>query len=464
MRVSYPNYNRSIANLVSNIMNEFGLDPSYSVLKDVKRLLEYDYTNVILIVYENLCVNDFIDVSPNSFLGEHRMKNMTKAFPTSLKDTINVLETGRVFRKDDSIDIINRINSEDKYCAYGIFPKGLGAYSTREEMFERIINLSENDGKKFIYAYCDGECNDIEMINSELENLGDNIEDSIVLITSTGCNKVGNMEGMDINNYPEFLEILDDYSYLNSRTMLVTCQDEEKLVDNFNKYLSVDFKLLTMKDLEDKRLLTDELDNFDFDYIIVGRKEKYFLNSGYTDYDGGIVQDEVDIPLFYICRKKKEENFVVRQVTEKDYEDFLKLVQSVQEKNSIERKDIFRKKRIVTRSEMLDLSSRHGGKKSFVYVYNDRILGYIMCEIISFQGDIVYEERSVLRITDIYVLEEFRRRGVGRKLYEEVLKYGKKLHVNLLEFFIWDFNVEVVEFIKSLNMKRLNSCYEIKLK
>ena len=464
MRVSYPNYNRAITNLVSNIMNEFEMDSSYSVLKDVKRLLDYNYTNVILIIYEDLCVNDFININPNSFLGKHRLRNMTKSFPTSLKNTINVLETGNVFRKDDSIDIIKKINSDGKYCAYGIFPEGLGAYSTREEMFERIINLSLNDGKKFIYAYYDGKCSDVEVINSELEMLGDNLEDSIVLITSTGHNKVGNMEGLDINNYPELLEILDDYSYLNSRTMLVTCKDEEKLVDNFDKYLSVDFKLLTMKDLEDKRLLTDELDNFDFDYIIVGRKEKYFLNSGYTDLDGGIVQDEVDIPLFCICRKKKEENFVVRQVTEKDYEDFLKLVQIVQEKNSVERKDIFRKNRIVTRNEMLDLSSRHSGKKSFVYVYNDKILGYIMCEIISFQGDVVYEERSVLRITDIYVLEEYRRHGIGKKLYEEVLKYGKKLHVNLLEFFIWDFNVEVVAFIKSLNMERLNSCYELKLK
>ena len=86
-----------------------------------------------------------------------------------------------------------------------------------------------------------------------------------------------------------------------------------------------------------------------------------------------------------------------------------------------------------------------------------------MWEIKPFSNDIHYNRNNIMVFRDVYVLEEYRRCGIATRLYNEALKYAKKLKISRVEFRVWEFDEETLKFINSLHVEKLRSCYEIKI-
>ncbi|MGC8872380.1 MAG: GNAT family N-acetyltransferase, partial [Caldimicrobium sp.] len=63
------------------------------------------------------------------------------------------------------------------------------------------------------------------------------------------------------------------------------------------------------------------------------------------------------------------------------------------------------------------------------------------------------EEERVLEIHEIFVIPEMRGKGIGTRLIEKLLEYGKKKGLKLAELWVGEKNYKAIEFYKTLNFK-----------
>ncbi len=66
--------------------------------------------------------------------------------------------------------------------------------------------------------------------------------------------------------------------------------------------------------------------------------------------------------------------------------------------------------------------------KAFVAVEDNKIVGIVVFKVEQ------WWEGSVILIEDLAVKEDFKKQGIGKKLTDEVEKYGKKKKANLVSF------------------------------
>lgn len=170
------NHKKNMENLLTSITKFFGLDTELVSLSKLNRFFdEEDYKNLIVLSYDCLDLKLFNQfLSQSSFLVQHKLFNITVPKTSDAETT--------------HIDLLNRINGIDGCSAYSVMPFGVGAYSSLEDAFKRIINLSLGDSKKLIYAsfrgfyYPDGE--GIRKINDDCSFLCEKLDNSVILIIS----------------------------------------------------------------------------------------------------------------------------------------------------------------------------------------------------------------------------------------------------------------------------------------
>ena len=127
------------------------------------------------------------------------------------------------------------------------------------------------------------------------------------------------------------------------------------------------------------------------------------------------------------------------------------------------RADLFSSKRKFLEYEFYNYCTKSNGEVCFVYEISEEIVGFIFAKL-KFVRDIdTYTERSYVSIENIYVKEEYRRRGIGTKLYEEVIKYAKSIRIKKVEFTVYEFEDELISFIESLSCKKVSRNYEVNL-
>ncbi len=461
MRVSFPNYKRSLVNFTGSIMKEFGFSSCYSSIKEVDRILQYGYTNVLVLVFDGLRADD-VDfyLKSGSFLVKNQLKNITSVFPSNRDVTLNSLATGEIFLDNNSKkDIISLINDKKDSQAYGVFPSGEGSYKDRSEMYDRIINLTKGSGKKYIYAYC-GDCNDLVVINDEIESLCNKLEDCVVFVTSN-IGRIDKVEGFDLSNYPTFFDMVNDFKYLSNRCMFVSVKNSCEFLTFFDDNFSKMFRLIPLH--EENKFSNDVsiFSNLSYDFAIVSVRNWCF--SFNDDYTGGVSDREMLLPLFAISRKKAKDQGMVRKLGIDDYSDFLGLMDKFQIKRNSIRGDIFRKAHSVTKSEFINLCDGAKGEIVYVYAIEEKVVGFVQFELINSSVDRLYSDRIVVKISKIYVLEQYRRKGIGTQLFEAVLIYSKKVRVDALECLTWSFEEDVQKFLEHFEMKPLNFSYEMKL-
>ncbi|MGC9017961.1 MAG: N-acetyltransferase [Caldimicrobium thiodismutans] len=135
---------------------------------------------------------------------------------------------------------------------------------------------------------------------------------------------------------------------------------------------------------------------------------------------------------------------IIREVSEEDLEafveDYIKAYSDLKEYKYTSKKDI---------------------KNYFKWLYKRDKEGFFVAEvdgkIVGFAaGDanwINSEGEKVLEIHEIFVIPEMRGKGIGTKLIEKLLEYGKKKGLKLAELWVGEKNYKAIEFYKTLNFK-----------
>ena len=365
------NYNECLTNLACSIRKYFDLDCKHNSLDYIDKILdEYKPKNVVTILCDGMGSN-IMDrmLSKDAFLIKNRIKPITTVFPattvaatTSMLTGLNPVETGMlgwdmyykdidktisVFMNtekgdpeekilDEAIDynkkhmirktISKEINEIGLYKGYSLFPFGDKAYSTLDEMYEKIENLCNEDGKKYIYAYdidpdhtmheigCDKpEIKEIlEDINRRIEELSKKITDTIIFVVADHGHY--NVENFFIKDYPDIEECLLRNTSLEPRAVNFFIKpDKKKLFEKlFNKYFGKDFDLYSKEDIIESKLFGDGIENEIFrdalgDYLAIGKTNKTLLYTGSNvlkSQHAGYTDDEILVPLIVIKTDK----------------------------------------------------------------------------------------------------------------------------------------------------------------
>ena len=361
------NYNECLTNLACSIRKYFNLDYKHNTLEYVDKILEeYKPKNVVTILCDGMGSN-IMDraLDKDMFLIKNRIKRITTVFPattvaatTSMMTGLNPVETGMlgwdmyykdldkiitVFLNSEKGDfeykylieadkynikhmirksIDEEINEKSLYKGYSLFPFGENPYSDLDDMFNRIEKLCNEDDKKYVYAYdVDPDhtmheigCNEpeikniIEDINRRVENLSNNISDTIIFVVADHGHH--NVKNLFIKDYPDIEECLLRNTSLEPRAVnfFIKTNKKEIFKDLFNKYFSNDFDLYSKEDVIESKLFGDGEENEIFrdtlgDYLAIGKTDKTLLYNGHIESKSehaGYTDDEILIPLIVV--------------------------------------------------------------------------------------------------------------------------------------------------------------------
>ena len=496
-RYVVPDYKKCIVNFSSSILKQFGLSSCYSTLRKVDQAFkEEEYQNIIVLVYQGLSSN-LLDqcLEESGFFRSHKELDLSSVCPSNSIVTTSSLFYGKSpyehgdlgwnhsdITMEKDFDIIEQINQDTSYSAYGIFPFGVGAYQTRDEAYQRILNLTKHEGKKLIYSYflepgrilkeqgVDSALDCVSSLEQEVKKLFDQVEDSLIFVLSdhgyTSCKPL-----VLKSAYPLIFSFISKMKTVDGRSCSFQVKEgkQEEFRQLFLAELGEKFLLYSKEELLEQSLLGIGDEVYDFssvidDFFAVAIGDFAFCD----DCDsfplmaaGGLTKDEMLLPL--ILLKKKVPREKIRQVEKKDFAILRTLMNRYHLTNVKERSYFFRKVDALQNIEFSTLCSRSAPSRCFVYEIGDQIVAFMEVQLVITEGERLYNKVHCLRIEKVFVFPEYRRLGIATKLYQEAVQYASKVKVKRIEFVVWDFQKEAKDFIESLQSHVLHQTYEIEL-
>ncbi|MBE6338927.1 MAG: GNAT family N-acetyltransferase [Lentimicrobiaceae bacterium] len=151
---------------------------------------------------------------------------------------------------------------------------------------------------------------------------------------------------------------------------------------------------------------------------------------------------------------------MIRKATHNDIPRILELLSQVNDVHADGRPDFFIKgKRKYNEEDLLKIIN-DDTTPVFVCEENDDIKGYAFCVIQDLSRcDNLRPDKS-LYIDDICVDENYRRHGVGKKLYEHVFQFAKEEKCFNITLNVWAKNPGAQAFYESMGMTVQKVCME----
>ncbi len=311
--IKYPNYDRSILSIASSVLNHFGVkDCQHKTLPEFDKLLEKDYKNIIVILFDGLGTSSLnYHLEENDFLRKHYVTDISSVFPsttvaatTSILSGYSPLECGwlgwdlyfeeigenvAVFKNtlQRNGEPAAKYNVAHKYIPYKNVMQRIekvrgrkSAYCVAffskfrirsvEDICKTIYKLSKKRKKKYIYAYWhqpDGAMHghgvtskeahkEILHINSEVEKLCGKLKDSLIIITADHglCDSVN----LFLEDYPKLYDMLKiPPSIEPGRAMSLFIKDglQEEFKNEFNRHFGDSFRLMTKVEVFSENIL-----------------------------------------------------------------------------------------------------------------------------------------------------------------------------------------------------------------
>jgi GNAT superfamily N-acetyltransferase len=101
--------------------------------------------------------------------------------------------------------------------------------------------------------------------------------------------------------------------------------------------------------------------------------------------------------------------------------------------------------------------------KIFVAEDNNEIIGHCFINIHEIKDHHMYHDMVNIEIDNLCVHENYRKKGVGKELFEEVKIYAKNIGAKFIELSVWDFNQNARQFYENLGMKTRIRKMELKI-
>ncbi len=141
------------------------------------------------------------------------------------------------------------------------------------------------------------------------------------------------------------------------------------------------------------------------------------------------------------------EKLIIRRAEKSDIPNILMMIKELAEYEKLLHE-------VVTTEEHLEKVIF--GPQKFVEVLIAELNGALAGQTIFFHNFSTFVGRPGLYIEDLYVRPEFRGKGIGKALLNEVIKLAKDRNCGRVEWVVLDWNQPAIEFYKSIGAKPLN--------
>jgi len=141
----------------------------------------------------------------------------------------------------------------------------------------------------------------------------------------------------------------------------------------------------------------------------------------------------------------------IRSANINDIENIINLLPQAHEIHLKARPDWFKKKPLNLNYIKNIIEAKDG--EIFIAEENDIIIGYCIINIRKYKNHEIFEDMENIEIDEMCVDEKYRKKGIGKKLFDKVKIYGKEINAKNIELMVWDFNKDAINFYEKMGMK-----------
>lgn len=155
---------------------------------------------------------------------------------------------------------------------------------------------------------------------------------------------------------------------------------------------------------------------------------------------------------------------IIKKATLKDYDKFFKLFCEVQDIHNNLYPRIFKKPSKKTMSKKV-FKQYIDDRKSYIFItYDDNSpIGYVYIVIKPKVNTPLQLKSRSIYINQICVTEQFRKKGVAKKLIGQIIKLAKSKNINSIQLDVWGLNEHAQSSFKKLGFEAFNVKMELKV-
>ena len=157
-----------------------------------------------------------------------------------------------------------------------------------------------------------------------------------------------------------------------------------------------------------------------------------------------------------------EEKIIIRKPETVDFQGVHKLMVQVHKLHVNERNDIYKDVDPMDFEEFRTELSNSNNIYLIAELENE-IVGICFSQIKEISNNKIMKNRKILHIENICVDENHQKKGIGKKLYKQIVQLAKEKNIDNIELMVWGFNENAIKFYKNLGMNIKNLKFEQKI-
>ena len=136
-----------------------------------------------------------------------------------------------------------------------------------------------------------------------------------------------------------------------------------------------------------------------------------------------------------------------------DIDKILLLVEQIAKFHSDARPDWIDGKKMPVNYEFIEKCLENNNWRIFVAEEENIIAGFCVVQINEIKEHCILYDMTNIEIQDLCVDERYRKKGIGKKLFENVKLFAKEKNAKFIELSVWEFNQNAKKFYEHLEMK-----------
>ena len=157
-----------------------------------------------------------------------------------------------------------------------------------------------------------------------------------------------------------------------------------------------------------------------------------------------------------------DERIIIRKAKISDFQGIHNLIMQVHKLHVNERNDIYKDVDPMDFEEFRTELSNSNNIYLIAELENE-IVGICFSQIKEISNNKIMKNRKILHIENICVDENHQKKGIGKKLYKQIVQLAKEKNIDNIELMVWGFNENAIKFYKNLGMSVKNLRFEQKI-
>lgn len=158
-------------------------------------------------------------------------------------------------------------------------------------------------------------------------------------------------------------------------------------------------------------------------------------------------------------------NTIMRNAKFSDFNDVNNLMLELHNLHVKNRNDVFKATDSPMKEEYFKDLLNNKDVKLFVIenLENSEILGYSNLKLMNTPNIDIVVKSKYIYIDDFCIKQAYKRKGIGKKLFNFILEYAKQQGVESVQLNVWSFNEDAIEFYNFMGMKERNVRMEMRV-